>query len=282
MSNAFVVMPMNQKVSLEPGSTYTGSITVANPSDAEGDFAYKVSVAPYGVVGEEYKADLATKSNRSMMVDWITVDKNAGVLKPNETVDINFTIKVPESAPAGGQYASIMVTEDAEVAASQGLSLNSVFEMASLIYADVAGETVQGGEIQENTIPGFVTSTPVTVEALITNTGNIHQTATIVLEVKDLFTGKVILPTEQNAGRYSEVIMPETTRRTSYDVVDLPAVGIVGVTQTIYYNGETSAETKNVIICPVWFMVVMLILLVGVVSGIIALIKSRRKKRAMI
>ena len=281
MSNAFVVMPMNQKVSLKPGETYTGKITVANPSDAEGDFAYKISVAPYSVVGEEYKADLATKSNRSMMVDWITVDKSAGVLKPNETVDINFTIKVPESAPAGGQYASILVTEDAEVAASQGLSLNSVFEMASLIYADVAGETVRGGEIQENTIPGFVISTPVTVEALMTNTGNVHQAATIVLEVKDLFTGKVILPTEQNAGRYSEVIMPETTRRTSYEVADLPAVGIVGITQTIYYNGETSVETKNVIICPVWFVVVMLILLVGILSGIIALIKNRRKKRAV-
>ena len=279
MSGTFVVTPMSQDFDLEPGGTYTGGITVANPSDADGDFAYIVSMAPYSVIGENYEADLATQSNRSMMTSWIEIDSPKGVLKPNESATINFTITVPESAPAGGQYASLLVTEDVDAAASQGVKVNSVFEIASLIYADVAGETVYGGEVLENNIPSFVIATPVNVGALISNTGNVHQTATTVLEVKNLITGETILPTEQNSGRYGETIMPETTRQTSYDIANLPVVGVVQISQTIYYNGESSVEIKDILICPLWFIVVTVLIIGGMIFGIVFGVKKYRRKK---
>lgn len=280
MSDAFVVTPMSQNFQLEPGETYSGSITVANPGDSTSDFAYKISAAPYSVSGEGYSADLATMSNRSMIVDWIKIDNPRGSLKPNDSAQINFTITVPENAPAGGQYASILVTEDAEAAASQGLKVSSIFEIASLVYANVAGETVAEGEVLENNIPGFVMATPVEVNALISNTGNIHQTATTVLEVKNLITGEQILPTEQNAGRYAEAIMPETTRRTNYEIANLPVVGVVRINQTIYYNGESSTEVKDVLICPVWFMVVAVVVVLGIIFGTIFGVKNIRRKKS--
>lgn len=280
MENAFVVTPMSQNFSLEPGRTYNGSITVANSGSATSDFAYKISVAPYSVMGEGYDADLATMSNRSMVVDWIKVENPKGTLKPNETAEINFTINVPETAPAGGQYASLLVTEDAEAASNQGVKVNSVFEIASLIYANVAGETVTDGEILENNIPGFAMTTPVKVGALISNTGNIHQTATTVLEVKNLITGETILPTEQDDGRHSETIMPETTRRTEYEITGLPVVGVVHVSQTIYYNGISSIEMKDMLICPIWFMVVAFVVICGVIFGGIFGIKTYKRKKS--
>lgn len=279
MDNTFVVTPMSQNFDLEPGKTYTGSITVANSGSATSDFAYKISVAPYGVMGEGYDADLATMSNRSMVVDWIKVENPKGTLKPNETVEVNFTITVPEAAPAGGQYASLLVTEDAEAAAAQGVKVNSIFEIASLVYANVAGETVTGGEVLENNIPGFVMAPPVEVNALVSNTGNVHQIATTVIEVKNLITGETILPTEQNAGRYAETIMPETTRRTNYEIADLPVIGVVRITQTIYYNGESSVEIKDVMICPIWFMVVTVVVVLGIIFGTFFGVKSYRRRK---
>lgn len=280
MENAFVVTPMSQNFSLEPGKTYNGSITVANSGSATSDFAYKISVAPYSVMGEGYDADFATVSNRSMMVDWIKFENPKGTLKPNATAEINFTITVPETAPAGGQYASLLVTEDAEAASNQGVKVNSVFEIASLIYANVAGETITGGEILENNIPGFAMTTPVKVGALISNTGNIHQTATTVLEVKNLITGETILPTEQDDGRHSETIMPETTRRTEYEIDGLPIVGVVRVNQTIYYNSISSIEMKDMLICPIWFMVVAFVVICGVIFGGIFGIKTYKRKKS--
>ena len=280
MSDSFVVTPMSQNFDLEPGKTYTGSITVANSGSATNDFAYKISVAPYSVMGEGYDADLATMSNRSMMVDWIKVENPKGTLKPNETAEINFIITVPETAPAGGQYASLLVTEDTGVANSQGVKVSSIFEIASLVYANVAGETVTGGEILENNIPGFAMTTPVKVGALISNTGNIHQTATTLLEVKNLITGETVLPTEQNDGRHSEIIMPETTRRTEYEVAELPVVGVVRVSQTIYYNGISSVEMKDVLICPIWFIVVALVVVCGMIFGGFFGIKTYKRKKS--
>lgn len=283
MDNSFVVTPMSQDFNLEPGQTYTGTITVANPGRSKDDFAYKISVAPYSVLGEKYDADLATMSNHSMIVDWIKVEKPSGILKPNENAEINFTITVPETAPAGGQYASLLITEDVNSAANQNIKVNSIFEIASLVYANVAGEIVREGEILENNIPGFVLSTPINIEALITNTGNVHQTATIALEAKNLITGEIILPTDGNTRRYVETIMPDTTRQTSYDLVDLPVVGIVRVSQTIYYNGTSSVEMKDILICPVWFIVASFIVVCGIVFGVIfglkkyCRIKSARK-----
>ena len=39
-------------------------------------------------------------------------------------------------------------------------------------------------EVLENNIPGFVMAPPVEVNALVSNTGNVHQIATTVIEVK--------------------------------------------------------------------------------------------------
>ena len=277
----FSVMPTGQEFNLESGKIYTGKITIINSSNAEGDFNYQVSAAPYNVIGEDYDVDLATKSNHSMMSEWITISSPTGSLKPGEQKEVEFIITVPESAPAGGQYASILVTENNQNYSS-GSTINGVFEIASLVYASVAGETYHSGEILENNVPGFVMSTPISVGSLLVNNGNVHESAITLLQVKNSITGEVILSKDQNGGRYSEAIIPETMRRTDYKIDNLPAVGVVEVTQTVYYGGETSVETKNVVICPLWFMAVVAILIGVIVSIIVIKMKKRRLKKSVI
>ena len=51
-SNAFVVSPMSKTVELKPGDKYEDYLLVTNPQDATKDFHYKISVAPYGIVGD--------------------------------------------------------------------------------------------------------------------------------------------------------------------------------------------------------------------------------------
>ncbi len=278
----FTLTPTEQNFDLKPGNIYSGKVTVTNSNNAEGDFAYKISVAPYSVIGEEYHIDLATVSNYSMIADWITIDAPVGNLKPGETKDINFTIEVPESAPAGGQYASILVTEDTDPYNSQGFSVNSVFEVASLIYASVSGEIKRSGEIKENNIPSFATSTPVSTNVLVTNGGNVHESVITLIKVKNLLNGETILKGEQSSGRHYDVIMPETARRIEYDIDNLPVVGVVEINQTIYYNGETSVETKNLIICPVWFMTLVVLAIGLIIWTIVTKFKKHKRRKSII
>lgn len=286
-SNMFTVLPMSQRFNLEPGKTYEGEITVVNPVDAKSDFKYKAEVAPYGVKQNEdnprseYEIDLTTDSKYTSMSKWIKIKEPTGSVKPNESKKVEFTITVPENVPAGGQYAAITISSDMESAAGEGVAVQNVFEMASIIYGLVNGETKHDGEILENNVPGFVVSTPIALSALISNNGNIHEDATVVISVKDFFSGRVILPTEEDEGQYTELIMPETTRFIERQVSNLPMLGVVHINQSIYYQGTVKTEEKDVIICPIWFMALVVVTLAAIVTTIVMTVKRHRKKRLL-
>lgn len=281
MDTTFNITPMSQYVSLSPGETYEGSVTVVNPVDAKGDFKYKAYVAPYSVRNGSYDADLKELTSWNQMVDWIKIENPTGSVEPNGKKEVKYTIKVPKSAPAGGQYAAIVLGQDNEGSHDGGVTIENVFEMASLVYASIDGETVHKGEVLENKVPGFVTSLPVTLEAKINNEGNIHETATVIVEASNLFTGEVILPSGDNTGEFSEVILPDTTRDIARNLDNLPSVGIVRVKQSIYYRGEVSTEQKDIWICPIWFIVLVAVVIVAIAVGIWRLIVRRKKKKSL-
>lgn len=277
--HAFTLMPMSQEISLDPGTTYEGHITITNPADSSSDFSYKVSVNPYSVNGEEYNIDLLTQYNRSIITEWVTVKEPTGTLKPNESKQINYTIKVPKNAPAGGQYAALTVAEDGTAQSGDGVTVSSILEMASIIYAKVAGETTTDAKILENNIPSFVTSAPVTLSALISNNGNVHQSAEFTISISDNFTGQVILPNDESTGRYNEIVMPETTYRSERILNDLPSVGVVKVKQTIRIGGEVSVAEQDIVICPIWFMALIALTVCAFIAVIVAIVHKHRKRK---
>lgn len=283
MENAFTILPMSQNFTLVPGETYTGSITVVNPVNSTSDFAYSVSVSPYNVIGEDYQADISNVSAYSKIADWITIDNPTGSVKPNESQEINFTINVPADAAAGGQYAAIMVSSDPSKQESEGVSINNVFALGSIIYADVEGEVTHEGSILQNNIPEFSTVTPVAVSALLDNHGNVHENAIFALNVTNALTGEKIFPTDEDQNNhFSEIVMPETTRYITRNIDNLPALGIVKVEQTIYYNNEVSTVSKNIVLCPIWFFFLVALVIFSIIGFIVASVRHHRRKKSAI
>ena len=283
MENAFTILPMSQNFTLVPGETYTGSITVVNPVNSTSDFAYSVSVSPYNVIGEDYQADISNVSAYSKIADWITIDNPTGSIKPNESQEINFTINVPADAAAGGQYAAIMVSSDPSKQDSEGVSINNVFALGSIIYADVEGEVTHEGSILQNNIPEFSTVTPVAVSALLDNHGNVHENAIFALNVTNALTGEKIFPTDEDQNNhFSEIVMPETTRYITRNIDNLPALGIVKVEQTIYYNNEVSTVSKNIVLCPIWFFFLVALVIFSIIGFIVASVRHHRRKKSTI
>lgn len=277
-NSSFTVLPMSQRFALEPGKTYTGKLSIVNPAESTEDFHYVMSVSPYSVTGEDYDVDFATVTNRSEIVKWIKISEPTGSVKPNETKEVEFTITVPEDAAGGGQYALIAVSSNETATATEGVAVNNVFELASIVYATVSGETKHEGEILENNVPGFVVKTPVTLSALISNNGNVHEDATFVISVSNAFTGQVILPTEDNEGRYNELIMPDTTREITREINNLPALGIIKINQTIYYLGDVKTVEKNVIICPIWFMLLLGVTILAIIGAIVGTVLKHKRR----
>ena len=276
----FTLTPMSRKLMLVPGEVYEGSITVINPQTATEPFSYKVEVTPYSVLDSDYAVDLVTKSNRSQMVDWITVDEPLGILKPNESKEIHYTIRVPETAPGGGQYAALTVgSDERDGSNADGLSIQNIYEMASVLYAQVSGDIQREGQVETNAIPGFVLQLPIKTSARIVNNGNIHETAKIEVNVKNFLNGAQVYPREEGENTVEEIIMPETERLVVQDISEVSPLGIYEVTQKIDYMGETSYNLQIVVACPLWFMFLILILIAVIGFGIGRLIYKHRKNK---
>ncbi len=279
-SNEFSVTPMNRMIELNPGETYNFSVTVSNPANSVKNFDYKAYVAPYSVANAEYDADVTTKTDHTRMTDWITVHEPNGTLAPNETKEIEYTITVPEDAPGGGQYVAIIISKDNDKDTYGKTTVNNILEIASVLYAKVNGETIHEGRVVENNVPGFLVDNPMTISSLIVNTGNVHEIAEIVIKATNVFTGETIASAELDNGAYAELIMPDSQKFVSKKIDELPLLGIVNVRQDIYYNGEVSTTEKDVLICPIWFLVLVALLVMAVVAKIVKTIHSHKKKKA--
>ena len=279
--NEFSVTPMNQMVELVPGETYNFAVTVLNPVNSTENLDYKVHAAPYSVVTEAYYADISTQTDHTRMADWITIPEPTGTLAPNETREIEFTITVPADAPGGGQYAAIMVGIDNKNQNYDNMSVTNVLEIASIIYAKVDGEIIHKGEVVENSVPVFTADPKITLSSLIKNEGNMHEIASIAITVKNVFTGETLASAELDNGVYAELIIPDSQRFINKEVDGLPMMGIINVQQKIYYNGETSTVEKNVLICPIWFLVLTLLTLAAIVAGVAKSIRRHKKNKTV-
>jgi len=278
MASTFLVYPMSQKISLKPGEVYHGSINVAIPAAATGDFRYKIHLYPYSVSGEDYEADLETISSLNDILGWTKLERTGGSLSPNESQKIDFTLSVPSDAPAGGQYLAIGVSSDASVD-SENIAVENIFEMASVVYAEIEGKTVHEGEILENYVPSFVTAGAPMTMVTLSNRGNVHETATVTVKIKNILTGQELEMTEDGKNTYESIVMPKTTRQVVRSFDDLPALGVFEVVQDVDYIGQTSNFTTVMLICPIWFMVLVIVLVGAIIGAISGIFYSKQKRK---
>lgn len=280
MDQTFILRPMSQRFDLKPGETVTGSVTITNPADSTKDFKYVTSITPYSVVDSNNTADLGSKNGHTLITDWITIAEPTGTIAPNSSKIVNFTITVPNDAPPGGQYATIAVSSSPDSKENNGVAVDSILELASIIYGKVEGQVVRDVAILGNDVPGFTFTVPVEVTADLQNKGNIHEDATFSLNVTNVFTGEQIYPTANDKATYTELVMPESTRHVTRKISNLPSVGAVKVNQTIYFNGEYSTMEKTVFICPVWLLLTAIIVIGGLITFITVKLRRhfRRKK----
>lgn len=277
-SESLVFGPTSQRISLEPGETYRGSIYISNPASSTEDAKYSLSVSPYGVSNENYDPVFDQKTTYTQIVDWITLDETEGSVKPNEKKDIGFTINVPYNAPAGGQYATIMaqdVTYQGHNTSGDVLEITNITAIGSIIVADVAGETIEKGEILENSVPSFLFSSPLTTNARVKNHGNVHTDAEYVLQVWPLFSNEEICTNEEKPD--TDVVLPDTEKYHTQNC-DLPMIGIFRAKQTVKIFGETSITEQTVFVCPLWLLAIIIFAIVLIIMWLI--MKSRSRKNS--
>lgn len=269
------VTPMRNSIILTPGETYEGSFVVLNSGQSDQDLHYHVDIKPF-YVDENYNPvfERDEKNDMQYLAEWITVtDGKTGVVAPNDVKEVKYQIKVPEDAPAGGQYAVLSATTDIGSEASEGVNIGEGMAVNHLILAEVAGETVVSGEITDVGLQRFMFGGMINAHSIVKNTGNVHGLATYKLEVYPLFSDEAVYNSE--VAPESHYILPNRTLYNESYWKDTPAMGIYNVVYTVEFMGEVSQVTGVVFICPIWLI---LIIIIGITIVVIR-IKSMKKIR---
>lgn len=285
VGTGLTMSPMLQQVIVNPGEPKQASFRVSNPAAATSNLSYELSVEPFytddkGSITYEAEGDMGD------IMDWITFDvPTTGSIEPNGVEEIVFTIDPPESAPAGGQYFSIMVTQtgnDAEANGESGDSdannrqttIKETYQMAHLVYAEVTGNVVRKGTISEVSLPSFLLSGKITGSASVENTGNVHEDATYTMQVFPLFSEEEVYTNEEDPEKVT--ILPNRTiyHQTSWD--NTPTVGIFNVVYTVRFGESTEQISKMVIICPIWLLFLILFAIAAIIIWLVMRARSRK------
>ncbi len=279
--SAMTISPQYQKIILVPGETYRGSITVSNSNNSTSDLRYAASVGSFSQGHSEENnddygdVDLGRVTSFNQIMNWITIDNETGIVEKNENRAVTFTINVPYDAPAGGQYASIIVRNDTGSGSnSEGINIKENFQFGSIIYAEVAGNTIDTGEILNNEVPSFIfDGSSFKATSRVKNTGNVHTDAEYTLQVWPLFSGEEICTNEENPDK--SLVLPGTERYHAQSC-KLPTFGIFNVKQVVKIFDKESVVEKMVIVCPVWLMFIIIFGILLIIFYIIAKAKKRK------
>jgi len=278
------IQPAERELNLSPGTRHQGSLEVANIGRLPFDFT--VSTRPYQVLNENYDPDFSTANDYTKLANWIHFSRTSYHLAAGESINVNFEIIVPSDVPGGGQYAAIIVeTRDSQ---DDQATMRTVNQVASLIYARVAGETRFSGHIVDQSLPRFLLGSPFTSSVTIQNDGNIDFRATHSLAIYDFFTNREVFSPEavdaegQVVGTVSPVILPGTSRTSRLTWDGAPQLGVFRAVSTVSFLETNETKEQIVFICPVWLAGLVVFFVVLMLLWLILRIRKRHQKKPQV
>lgn len=280
------VAPMNETIIIDPGDSYESSFRISNPAASTQDTYYKLEVEPF-YTDENGQITHTAEGDYGEISKWITFNiPTEGKLEPNDTKEVMFTINVPKNVPAGGQYASILVTASSKPIDDEGNSgisgdesnatIKEVKKMSHLIYAEVAGSTNKKGEIYDISLPSFLLSGNITGSATVKNTGNVHGDAKYTLQIYPIFSGEEIYTNEEKPATFT--VLPDRQLFKEISWEQTPSIGIFNAVFTVEFEGQTQQISKMIIICPVWLLFLIIFIIFAIIIWIVMRVKNRSKK----
>lgn len=288
--SALSMSPMKQAISLMPGDTYTGSVRTYQQGQGDEKNHYQASIVPLSVNDEnnQYYGVFDKETSYTDIANWTTLSNGKETISYGDVIDdyaslgeeveLVYTIKVPQNARGGGHYFAVKVDRIPDDDIGGNVGIKETISIASVVYAEVAGDINVSGVVKDNNVPGFLLNPPIKTSFVAKNEGNTHAEITYYTQVFPLFSSEEVYTTEENPS--TDYVLPGTSRYIEQSWENTPAVGIFRVRQTVYYDStdnEPSITEKIVIICPIWLIFIIVFVIFALIFYFVARAKARKK-----
>lgn len=264
------ISPAATKPTVKPGQSIKDKLQVIN----QGSAAYTVEVyaAPYSVDGEEYTPEFDPVAGKPDVTSWISFDKTNLTVPKNKTVDVNYTLAVPENTEPGGYYLVAFVESKSDEE-GQGVIVNQ--RLGEVFYINVPGNVKESGKVL-TWEADFLQKSPMTATLRLENDGGTHYGSNTKLQVKDLFGGT----------KYEQVtdkqVLPQTIRHIPFEWKEAPPLGLFKVTGSTHIpSGDVQLSTQYVLVISPFTRIVFLILIGIVIAfGAFKVVHRKSNRRA--
>ncbi len=236
-SNALTVSPPIIEIDAKKGDVINQVLKVKNEG-AENAVYYLSSQkfiaagetgAPQFVEGQAEDVDLAS---------WIKFGITSITIPAGQTVELPFTIVVPQFAGPGGHYAAIFLGTVPPNAAGDASQVAVASRVGALVLVKIAGEIKESAELSEfGTVASSYASLPVDFNIRIKNSGNVHLKPSGSILIKNMFgsvAGKVTV--NETGGN----ILPDQIRK--FDASWVKNANAMGATT---FWGKYRQEKEN-------------------------------------
>lgn len=196
----FTIFPAKLSLTIDKGQEQTTSIKVTNAGDSA--VSVKIEIQDMVPAANTAESNFVPKApGITSLVDWIDIDKKVFTLKPGESRNFPFTIKVPPDAAPGSRFAVIFFG----TGAAGGGQLNVSARVGSLVFLTVPGDFQQTGEISNFNSQKFTyKKEAIKFKFDFTNTGTVFFEPKGTITITNIFgrkideipvEGYVVLPT---------------------------------------------------------------------------------------
>jgi hypothetical protein len=234
-----LISPIRNYEAMDAGDTKTRSVTVANMTNKP--IVVTMSLEQFSVADYVYDYRFSQPKN-----NYIRLVENRIELKPFESHQVPYEVKLPASAAPGGEYYTFFAS------ATLGTgTLSGTVRAASLLYLTVNGDLDQTGNIVKSSIPWVVFTPQIPYTIDIKNTGNVHYFANFTGSVAGAFYNSSPTGT-------SQLLMPKTTKRVTGTVASplLPGVYKLNFGYTTD-GGAKVNRSQYFLFLPPWFLVLL-------------------------
>lgn len=264
------VSPITSKFVIAPGETTSIAITVINRS------AQAVTLWPkvldFTTDNEKGQPTFIVNNDGGIsyaLASWVRFNQGEIVLAINEQRVIEAVIKAPSDAEPGGHYGAVLFsTEKPAAVLGNTTKVQVIGYVGTLLLATVPGAVTERLAVEQFDAPKFVFGSPVKLDLLFKNTGNVHVNPSGEIVIRNWSGNQTAVI---NVNNDKGDVLPEKRRRFSQNwVFPLATLGKYKATAQLTYGTppQELTVTKQIIILPYWLILAVILVVAGIIYGI--------------